>query len=109
MGNYFNALVPQPYHGFEAFYPLTTINSSNLKAGQPIEITAGLGGFSVVSKPTFVINGKNMPLNTDGVAVYNTIATGKPGRHFIPVTITYFKPDGSQSSISKKIEYTISE
>jgi hypothetical protein len=107
--DYFNSQAPYPYYGYYFYHPLATINSSHLKTGQPVEVTAGIGAYSTRSNPAITINGKAIPINADGMAVYNTIARGRPGKHFIPITITYYRPDGVKATVFKNIEYIIAE
>jgi hypothetical protein len=72
-------------------------------------VTAGIGAFNSSCKPIITINGKIINQEPDGAATYKIVAGGKPGNHFIPVTISYFKPDGVRATVSKKLEYTIAE
>jgi hypothetical protein len=92
------------YVKFEA---IATLSSSYVKAGQPIEIYAGVGSFSEAAKPTIIVNGKLIKLDADATATYRFTATGKPGKYTIPVKISYFKPDGSRQSVTVQRSYTI--
>jgi hypothetical protein len=95
--------------GYTEFRAIATVNSSYVRSGQTIEVTAGVGEFSAAMKPSITINGAPAKIDVEGVAVYSFKATGKPGEHSIPVNFKYHKPDGSQESITKKIPYTIAE
>lgn len=94
---------------FEKFQAIAVLNSSCIKAGQEIEVTAGVGAFSAASKPTIFINGVKTRLNDEGVAIYSLKATGKPGKYTVPVKVEYYKPDGSREFVTKKLEYIIAE
>jgi carbonic anhydrase/acetyltransferase-like protein (isoleucine patch superfamily) len=95
--------------GSRMFSAISVLSSSYVKAGQPIEVTTGVGSFSDAAKPRITINGKEVKVGNDATAIYKFIATGTPGKHFIPVTIEYTKPDGSNSSVSIQREYIIAE
>lgn len=88
---------------------IATLSSIYMKAGQPVELTVGMGSFTDDLNPRITIDGKEMKLNDDGVVVHKFIAKGLPGSHIIPVKIEYTKPDGSKSFVEKKLVYTIAE
>ncbi len=93
--------------GFETFSVIAAQNSTYLKAGQLLEITAGVGTFSWASRPKITINGKHIALDQAGVAIYKMKTPEKAGKYSVPVKIEYVKPDGSASSLIKKIEYIV--
>jgi hypothetical protein len=82
-------------------------NSTYVKAGENIEITAGVGAFSTAGKPEIQINGNIVPLGNEGCAIYKVKALKKPGKHVIPVKISYMDQDGKQQVIDKNVEYTV--
>jgi len=84
--------------GFQVFSAIAAQNTTFLKSGELLEITAGVGSFSVAARPKITIDGKNIPLDPDGTAIYRIKAPGKPGKHVIPVKIEFVKPDGSWPS-----------
>jgi hypothetical protein len=90
-----------------AFSGVAVLNSSYVKQGQPLEITAGIGEFSAAMRPRISINGKEVKLNEEAIAVQRFTASGKPGKHTVDVKIEYIKPDGSPLSVSKKLPYII--
>jgi hypothetical protein len=106
---YCNNQTANIYHGYEVFHAIAALSSSYVKAGQTIEVTAGVGQFSEASKPTIVINGKVLKIDDDATATYRFIATGKPGKHSIPIKIEFTKPDGSQRVVNTNREYIIAE
>ena len=93
----------------QIFRAIAYLNSNNLKAGQQLEVNAGIGSFSYAAKPIITVNGKKISLDAGGVAVYSQTVNQKPGKYFIPVRIEYVKPDGSRSSITKNLKYTVAE
>ncbi|AEW02413.1 hypothetical protein A4D02_00225 [Niastella koreensis] len=94
---------------YSMFRVIATLSSSYVKAGQPIDVYAGVGSFTVVSKGRITIDGKEVALDAEGVAEYKFVATGKPGRHSVPVTIEFTKVDGSKQTVSKNAKYIIAE
>jgi hypothetical protein len=94
---------------YYAFKAVAVLSSSYVKAGQTIEVEAGVGSFSDAMKPRIAINGKEVKVGNDATAVYKFIATGAPGKHIVPVTIEYTKPDGSNASVLMKREYVIAD
>jgi hypothetical protein len=106
--SYFNSQIRASYICGGPF-PFTIINSSYVKSGQSIEVCAGILQFTVVTNPSISINGKEIKLDSDDRAVYKFTAEGKPGKHIIPVSIVYYKPDGTQEQVGKNIEYIIAD
>lgn len=95
-------------YGFYTTYsPIAVISSSYLKAGEEIEITAGIGSFSKAALPVVIINGKNIPLGETGAAISKFKAPDKSGKHIVPVEISYIDQDGKKQTIIKNIEYTV--
>jgi len=101
------------FHGcilrYDVFKAVATLSSSYVKAGQTIEVTAGVGSFSYAAKPRITINGKEVNVGDDAAAVYKFIVAGKPGKYTIPVKFEYYRPDGTSVSVSTTREYIISE
>jgi len=94
---------------YEAFQTLVGINSSCVKAGDVIEINAGVGSFSVASQPKFTIDGKIISCNENGIIVYKFKSPLKAGKYYKSVKIEYTKPDGTKEVRTKNIEYTVIE
>jgi hypothetical protein len=97
--------LPVAYNRYQA---LAVLSSSYVKQGQPIEITAGVGGFTDAMKPRVIINDKEMELE-DGCVVHQFKADGKPGKHSVMVKIEFYKPDGIREWITKTLYYTIAD
>ena len=93
----------------ERFWPLVSQSSNYLKAGDELEITAGIGSFNYQSRPQVFINGKIISLTDNPIAVYRLKTPGKAGKYTLPVKIEYTKPDGTKDVIIKNIEYTVIE
>jgi gliding motility-associated protein GldM len=74
---------------FTFFYAIVGQNSKYLRAGDEVEITAGIGEFTKRNKPEIIIDGKSIPINDEGVAISKFKALGKPGKRFAQVQISY--------------------
>jgi hypothetical protein len=99
--------IPSNYCGFTRYLPLATINSSCVKANEKVIVTVGIGAFNDAVKPVIHISGKNIPLNDDGVAVYEIKAPKESGEYKVPVQIEYTRMDGEKSHLLKDIKYTV--
>ncbi len=110
MARYINNQVSSLNCGnYERFSAVMVLSSSYVKAGQEIEVTAGVGAFSAAAAPAVYINGIKRRLNDEGVALYSLKATGKPGKYTVPVKVEYVKPDGSKAFVIKNLRYIIAE
>lgn len=78
------------------------------KAGESIEITAGIGSF-VSFKTEVSVNGKKVPVGNNGVAIYKLPVAGKPGKYVVPVEVSFTDDEGRQQTITKNIEYTVAD
>ncbi len=94
-------------NNFSQVSVLAHASSSAVKAGQSLEITAGIGEFGLSRKPVIAINGVARNADQEGVAQYSFVATGKPGKYILPVVISFERPDGVRDSLTKMIEYAI--
>jgi gliding motility-associated protein GldM len=94
---------------FTSFSAIVGQNFKYLRAGDEVEIMAGIGEFTMRNKPEIIIDGKNIPINDEHVAISKFKAVGKPGKHFVPVQITYTDMDGKKQTIRKTVEYTIAK
>ncbi len=83
------------------------MNSSCVKAGDIIEINAGVGSFSVQSQPKFTIDGKLISVNENGIMVYKFKTPLIAGKYNKPIKMEYTKPDGTRELMTKNIEYTV--
>lgn len=95
---------------FDLYSPIVTQSRNFVKAGEKIEITAGVGFYSRASNPLIIINGKVVELQAEGFALYKFKAPTKVGNHTLPVTITYVDINtGKKEALSKNIEYTVAK
>ncbi|MGF2414749.1 MAG: hypothetical protein ACQUYJ_20595, partial [Ferruginibacter sp.] len=97
----------------EGFYtriePILALSSSYVKAGDKIEMYAGIGSFSLATKPVVYIGGKVIKPNDNGVVVYKFRALGKVGKNNLPVKIEFTLPNGKREFLDMKAEYTVAE
>jgi len=96
----------EPYEHYVVF---AAINKSYLKAGETAEISSAVGAFANSASNTVTIDGKNVPINAEGVAVYTFKTPNKPGKHFVQVEITYLNIDGEKKTVTKMVEYTVAD
>jgi gliding motility-associated protein GldM len=94
---------------FTTFSAIVGQSSKYLRAGDEVEIIAGVGAFSRIAKPEIVIKGKIIPIDETGTATVKFRASGKPGNYFVPVQISYTDQDGNKQTVSKSVEYTIAK
>jgi hypothetical protein len=95
---------------YEKFAVLAGLNNSHLRAGEPIEVFAGIGHFSLKINPSFKIGGREIKANDEtGMALDTLIANNRPGKYKIPVTASFTKPDGTLTTITKNLSYTVDE
>lgn len=97
----------------DSFYSYSAIlgqNSTILKPGETLEITAGMGAFSANGKPTIVINGQNILLGEEGFSRFRTKTQNIPGHYRIPVQIKFTNQiTGKEETLSKNVEYTVAK
>ena len=95
-----------PLDKFEAF---TGTNSTYLMPGEPFELTAGLGAFSSKNTPTVSVNGSNVPVDANGVALYKENASGGGTRN-LSVVVSFTDPNtGEKKSVTKQVSYTVGQ
>jgi hypothetical protein len=94
---------------YTEFYALATLSSKYVKPGEEVEVNAGIGAFSLKAKPKIILNGNNIPVNTQGIAVYKFKAPKKPGKYFITSVIEFSGYDTTRQSIRKTLQYIVLE
>jgi len=84
-------------------------SSKYLKAGSELEISAGMGSYSIENKPVIKFDGKLIPLR-NGVAELKFKTPKKAGKYFVTVKIDYTnRRNGKRESLTKTISYTLME
>lgn len=103
-----NAKVASYSDSFTFFSTLIGQSANVIKAGDEMQIQAGVGAFSVLNKPIITINDKIFKTEeTNGVALYKFKTSRKPGKYSIPVTIEYTDDIGKRQVVKEKLEYTV--
>lgn len=92
--------------GFDKFGILVGQSTTHLRAGEQIEVSAGVGAYSTASKPYITIASKKVEA-IDGIATFKTKVNGKIGKHFIPVKIEFIDENGKPLTKTLNVEYTI--
>jgi hypothetical protein len=88
---------------------IATSNSTKFGIREELVINLGVGEFNLANKPSFFVNGINIPPNENGIGEYKMSVGNKPGKYKAHVQIKYSLPDGKPSSLEKDIEYTVVE
>ena len=84
-------------------------NSKHFKSGDKLEITAGVGAYSVASQPKIDIDNKDISVNDMGYAEFKKEISNNPGKYSLPVNITYYAPDGTLKRSTYEIEYFVDQ
>ena len=84
-------------------------SSNYLKAGDNLEIHAGIGAYSLTLKPKISIMGKDVDCNENGFALYKFKTALKAGKYTVPVKIEYTAVDGIRKVITNDVLYTVME
>lgn len=88
---------------------LVGINTTVVQKGDKIEIIAGVGKFSTTVNPQVTIQNKNIPVNQEGLAIYNFKALGGAGQHSVPVTVTYTTRSNFTITETREVRYVIKD
>lgn len=104
---YINTKSTVTFCGYYQSSLIVMLNSKHFKTGDEIEISAGIGEFSIAYKPDFKINNKTISLNENGIAIYKIRAAGSPGKHSIPLKVQYTDESGVQQKRSMLVDYDI--
>ncbi len=106
---YCNGVTTPIIHTYNAFSVIIVQSSNIVKKGDIIEITAGVGEFSIAATPKIVIDNKVSPINESAFTTYKLKAQNKAGYYTVPVRITYTKSDGMMESKNYTIGYTVKD
>lgn len=92
---------------YDQFKVFAGTNSNYLMPGQQLEITAGIGSFSSKAQPDITVDGQRIPVDpATGAALYKT-NVGGTGSYTKKIVINFTKPDGSKSTETKDVTYTV--
>ncbi|GAC1438110.1 MAG: hypothetical protein NVSMB63_01160 [Sediminibacterium sp.] len=91
---------------YDEFQALAGTNSQYLMPGEQLVITAGVGAFSKVARPTITVDGAPVTLLPDGTAQYTANVSGS-GPFTKKVRISFYKLDGTIATVEKEVKYTV--
>ena len=91
---------------YNKFQGIATVNSQYVMPGEKLTVTAGVGAFNDQASPTITIGGQVVPLNSDGVATKDIVASGS-GDQSISYNIRFRQPDGTFKDLPGEIKYTV--
>jgi gliding motility-associated protein GldM len=91
---------------FDTYAAIVGQNSTYLMPGQELEVTAGVGAFSIGAKPTITVGGQTLTVGSEGTAT-TKLPGGGIGPHIVPVRIAYTDQEGKQQIIVKNVEYKV--
>jgi gliding motility-associated protein GldM len=91
---------------FDQFQPIVSQSSQYLMPGQELTISGGVSASNKAVVPTVTVDGSVIPLNSEGVAE-TKFTVGAPGSYTKKVTISFKKPDGTDGSVQKDVQYTV--
>jgi gliding motility-associated protein GldM len=91
---------------FDQFQPIVSQSSQYLMPGQELTISGGVSASNKAVVPTVTVDGSVVPLNAQGVAE-TKFAVGGPGTYTKKIRIAFKKPDGTDGSVEKDIQYTV--
>ncbi len=91
---------------FDKFSALIGQNTNQLKRGEILEISAGVGTYSMAAQAKISFDGIIIP-TINGVANYKLKANVPPGKHAIPVNIVYTNENGETVTRKFNIDYTV--
>jgi hypothetical protein len=94
---------------YSSYSVLVGQNKGYFKAGERLQITAGVGTFSHAAMPIIIIDSKTVDIDATGVANYKFKVVSKPGKYTVPVQINFTDQDGNSQTVKKDVEYTILE
>lgn len=94
---------------YSEYHAIAVLNSTYVRRGQTIEVTAGMGGFSFARRPRVTINGNEVKLDDNAKAVHRFKADGKPGKHSLAVKIEFTNDLGAPDYMSQNLEYEIAD
>ena len=95
---------------FDSYSAIVGQNSTILKPGEKLEITAGVGRYSRQANPKITFNGKSVELNEEGYSLYKINVSKVPGSYKIPVKISFVNQiTGKPMWQEMNIKYTVAK
>lgn len=91
---------------YDKFSVLIGQNTNQLKRGETLEISAGVGAYSMAAQAKISFNGFTIP-TINGVSTFKLKTNDSPGKHSVPVNIIFINENGETVSGKYNIDYTI--
>jgi len=107
LSGYFNNKLGAIIEDYTVFSALVGQNSNHLESGETLEVSAGIGSYSMAAKPMFIINSDTINAE-EGRASYKLKVMGK-GKKNIPVKIIYTSSKGKQELKNFSLDYYVDE
>lgn len=104
---YLNQNVPGNIDIHNPFSCILSQSSNNLTTGEEMTITVGVGEFKTFMQPKFLIDGKKIESERNGVARYRFEVNQPPGEYNIPVSVSFIRPDGLKAKIDNNVRYRV--
>jgi hypothetical protein len=94
---------------YDTYNAIISQNSDHFKQGRMLEISAGIGQFCSKPNAKVTIDKKEISINAspDNVVIYKMKVSKENGKHTIPVKISWIKPNGETSVLSKNVIYYV--
>ncbi|MEO5562680.1 MAG: hypothetical protein ABIR18_04575 [Chitinophagaceae bacterium] len=96
-----------PHDYYDSYSAIVVQGSAYIRAGEKIDITAGVGAFSKAAMPVITANGKLVLISYDGAEHYTFKASSQPGKHYVPVRIECIDEIGKKQIIERNVKYTV--
>ena len=74
-----------------------------------MEISAGVGSFSLEAAPIISINGKKMLFDEDGAVRYKLPPDNTPGNKTVKIRFEYTDQEGMKRLVEKTLKYVVVE
>lgn len=105
---YFNEQLGLMIKNYTTFSALLGQNTTHLRSGETLEITAGVGSYTVAANPRFIINGITVTPDSNARGTYKLKVSGK-GKKSLPVRIQFTSQNGSPEFHDFNIDYFVDD
>lgn len=97
----------RPMCDFPGIEAIVAQNAKVLKAGDVLEITAGIGEFRRYLLPKITVGNKVVELNDKAIALYKQKTPLRKGNYSLPVKVEFTDQDGKSQERVFRVEYTV--
>jgi hypothetical protein len=106
VSGYFDDQVSAIIEDYTFFSVMLSQNSNQLRPGDTLEISTGIGAFTSAADPTFLINGKIVYPDKSARVDYKMTVKGS-GEQIVPIKIMYTSSTGVKESKDFKVRYFV--